>query len=65
MDLKILDFLGYTYTQPIQIQNLSGQNSTKKQLSHQNSGMVPKMVPNLKINIFTKFQVSIFKNYEV
>ena len=42
-------------------------NSTKSRLSNQKSGMVPEvtLIPNVSINIVTKFQVSIFKNDEV
>jgi len=42
-------------------------NLTKSRLSNQKSGMVPEvtLIQNSKINIVTKFQVSIFKNDEV
>ena len=47
--------------------DLNYLNSTKSRLSNQKSGIVPKvtLIPNVSINIVTKFQVSIFKNYEV
>ena len=41
-------------------------NSTKSRLSNKKSGMLPEvtLIQNLKIDIVTKFQVSIFKNRE-
>ena len=42
-------------------------NLTKSRLSNHKSGMVPEatLIPNISMNIVTKFQVSIFKNDEV
>ena len=47
--------------------HLKYPNLTKSGLSNQKSGMVPQVTlfQNSKINIVTKFEVSIFKTYEV
>ena len=105
INLKLLDFLRYTYTHSIHFKNLKVfdyssvdiqswpklakmakkrgfwatkatvkhfydlkyLNLTKSRLSNQKSGMVLEvtLIQNSTINIITKFQVSIFKNYKV
>ena len=47
--------------------DLNHLNLTKSRLSNQKSDMVPEvtLIPNVSMNIVTKFQVSIFKNDKV
>ena len=47
--------------------DLNYLNLTKSRLSNQKTGMVPEvtLIPNVSMNIVTKFKVSIFKNDKV
>ena len=60
MENSLMSFLLYFY-------DLNYLNLTKSKLSNQKSGLVPEvtLIPNVLMNIVTKFQVSIFKNDEV
>ena len=55
----------FFYCYLIHFYDLNYLNSTKSRLSNQKSGMVPEINFDSKMDIVTKFQVFIFKNYEV